>query len=783
MKNRFGLSVIAITLMLMGLAVLPVNAAFAPVTNEMTEQSFEADDNGHTYVYVDGNLDWLSDNYVVHDEDVDVTRYSYESTYWSRSTSSYDGPATRDFTYLPWNYFNKGWLDDETLLPRFIDFANTSSEPLSVGGESKRGVLPLSITEQNSVIVDPEYSMYGTFNLTNEEFVHMTIASRQDTTFLEGYLANDQGVILAEFGVDGGDIQVVPFRPDGPGMYFIYFVLYSETNNLCVLDISFESITPINLPLDSLTQGVLPGSEYAAENENGDLVHSETAPTAITYKFRSNSSSPERIRYSMNLPALDSDVYDPFEPYIHVTSDGYQSGMFVSRQMDYLSFDSGPFFFQSFQDGYYYMTVIGMENVEFNLYHDDPMAPALPINQEFYIENYESEYSHDVFSLLLSQDSVLRVNSTGATDYDWFLWTVDDNMMYRFTEIDYSSSLTDAQFYYLPAGDYIVMAAADSSTAQGHYEFNLGPVIDGLGAVSVENGGLVGVRFDTNALDWLNVSWALNTHDNITVDTDFYIFNTFGGWIGNSDTDLGNRQSGLGWVEYPSNYSSSIFNSFIDGFAIVAISPYNVENNTAGLPGNELNDYTLDYTIAAENGIPWFFNDTAAIDMGDSWYNFTLGDPGESIETYFLNFDCESELWMNVSVTVEDVDDWSCAIYQEIDGKVQLLTWDYLDDTFSGSYTTNGTFQFGSISDNVTMYFWVDRTLSGEGRLDIAIDPHVTNSFERMSPVQFQGTGTGGGVAPPVDMGLAAAGVGIAAVAIIVVVVVILKKKPQLLGR
>jgi hypothetical protein len=309
----------------------------------------------------------------------------------------------------------------------------------------------------------------------------------------------------------------------------------------------------------------------------------------------------------------------------------------------------------------------------------------------------------------------------------------------------------------------------------------MGPVIDGLGPVSVDNGRVVGVRFDTNALDWLNVSWTFNTHADLTADTDFYIFNTYGGWIGNADHELGNRQSGLQWLEYPSNYSSSTFNSFIDGFAIVAISPYNVENNTAGLPGNKIHDCTLDYTVAVEDGIPWFFNNTASIDMSNSWHNFTLGDPGEAYEAYHVTFDCEAGLWMNVSVSVEDVDDWACSIYQEIDGKVQYLTWGYLDDTHSGSYTGESTFQFGSISDNVTMYFWVDRTLGGEGRLDIAIDPHVTNTFERMSPVTYQGTGPA--TSPPVDMGPIALGAGIAVVAIVVVVVVILKKKPQLLGR
>ncbi len=42
MKNRFGLSVIAISLMLMGFAVLPISAAYVPVTIEMAEQSFVA---------------------------------------------------------------------------------------------------------------------------------------------------------------------------------------------------------------------------------------------------------------------------------------------------------------------------------------------------------------------------------------------------------------------------------------------------------------------------------------------------------------------------------------------------------------------------------------------------------------------------------------------------------------------------------------------------------------------------------------------------------------------
>jgi hypothetical protein len=136
---------------------------------------------------------------------------------------------------------------------------------------------------------------------------------------------------------------------------------------------------------------------------------------------------------------------------------------------------------------------------------------------------------------------------------------------------------------------------------------------------------------------------------------------------------------------------------------------------------------------------------------------------------------------MTVSVYVEDVTDWACEVFQKMDYTYHWLLWEHLDDTFTGSYTDEGTFQFGSISDTVNLMFWIDRTQAGEGRLDIAIETHVTNTFDFMDSLQYKST------TPPVpsgpDMGLVAAGVGVTAIAIVVVVVVILKKKPQLLGR
>jgi len=443
----------------------------------------------------------------------------------------------------------------------------------------------------------------------------------------------------------------------------------------------------------------------------------------------------------MNLPELQSDVYNPYTPRLRITSDAYKlNDIAVYRYSDSYNYDGDPFYFQSFQNESYYMTVLGMENVEYVLQHDVPTSNPLPINQEFYIENMQSDVTNEIFTLALSEDSIFRVNTTAANNYDWRIYSVFDDMIYRSFGILTNPTFQNSQIYYLPAGTYIVKARATSNSAYGHYEFNFGVVVDGTGPVSVDDGSLIGVRFDTNALDWYNVSVGFNTHDNVTVSTDVQILNTFGENLMNADVGYGNRQSGLSWNEFPNNYTSWIAYRFVDGFGIAVISPYYVQNNTAGLVSDQLFGHSLDYTVAVEDGTPWRFNETASISIETGWYNFTLGDPSDSIERYLVSLDCEPGTWMNVSVHVEDVTNWACEIFQKMDYSYNWLLWADLDDTFSGSYTTNGTFQFGSMSDTVNLVFWIDRTQAGEGRLDIVIESHVTNEFAFMDPIQFMST-------------------------------------------
>ncbi len=781
MKIGQHYSIFAIMVMIMGLVVLPVSTAFAPVTNEMTEQSFEADDDGHTYLYVSSELDYQSRDYLVHDGDVDISTYAYDDNSWDSDSYSFEGPATRDYPFQTLDYVKRGWLDNGTALGQFIDFANTTSDSLEIGAESERRVFPLEVGTTNSIVLEQSVPHYGTFNLTNEEFIHVTVASRQDDTMLSCSVSSPDGVVYGQLFLTDGNIDVMPIRPDGPGMYILYIDAWTAANSFCTVDVTIESITPIDFPVDTIIEGVLPGSEYIAEVESGDLVHTETAPTAITYKFYSNTSYPERIRWAMNLPELQSDVYNPYTPRLRITSDAYTMSDIVYRYSESYGYAEDPFYFQSFQNERYYMTVLGMENVEYVLQHDVPTSNPLPINQEFYIENMQSDVTNEIFTLDLSEDSIFRVNTTAANNYDWRIYSVFENMIYRSFGILTNPTFQNSQIYYLPAGTYFVKARATSYSAFGHYEFNFGPVVDGTGPVSVDDGSLIGVRFDTNALDWYNVSVAFNTHDNVTVSTDVQILNTFGENVMNSGASFGNRQSGVGWVEYTNNHTSWIRYEFVDGFGIAVISPFYVQDNTAGLVSDQVFGHSLDYTVAVEDGTPWRFNDTASISVATGWYNFTLGDPSDPTEWYLLSLDCNPETWMTVSVYVEDVTDWECELYQKVGPSFQYLEWDDISTTFSGSYTDEGTFQFGSIGDTLNLVFWIDRTQAGEGRLDITIETHVTNTFDFMDPLQYMGNGAG--VVPPVDMGLAAAGIGIAAVAIVVVVVVILKKKPQLLGR
>jgi len=782
-NTKFGFSVITLAFMLIGMVALPVSAAYVPLIEETTTQDLLVSENGHTYLYKDDSFEWPGMSYLVHEDDLDYRGFTYQSSGWISSVvlAPLRAPATRAWPmYNFMGTINQGWLGNSSILPAFHDFINTTTDPSSLSFENKRLVFPVDDGGFTSLMMQPGRLHYGTFNLTNEEFIHLTIAGYQDTTTIWGAVIDPQGNVLTDFSLLGGNIHVAPFRPSGPGMYILYLSVSSWTDNLCTVDFKMDSVTPEVIPFGGYAEGVLPGSEYFSDDNDGSLIFEEKAPSAFTYKFTANSTYPGRIRQFMNLPELDNDVYNWYSPWIHITSDVFIEGPILSRYENSLLYNSEPFYYQSFQNESYYCTVIGMENVEYSLYHDLPVVDELPINQEFYLENTDVNMETVAYSLHLAQDSVLRINSTiGLYGYGWNLETVMDNMLYRHLDIIDDSDFGDAEIYYLPAGEYLITAQASDVDSSGFFEFNLGPVVDGVGSVAVDNGHLIGVRFDTSALDWYNVSVSFNTHDNITVGTDIEFFNAYGGSVIDLDGDWGNQQTGFNWEEYPMNYSSWILTEFTDGFGIAVISPYMVENNTAGLVGDEYHEYSLDYTVNVTDGHPWFFNDTATMAVTDTAasHNFTLGDPADTYEQYLVTLDAPEGIWLNVSIHVEDVLDWDCTIFQTTGQWTQTTDWDYLDDTFSGLYDNQSAFQFGSFGDRITMVFFIERNGSDVGRFDIVIDPMLTNTYEDMPPLMYLGNvAQSGGFELAPDMGLVLGGLGVAVV-VVVIVVVVLKKR------
>lgn len=776
--KKLAISIFSISMMLLGMTLLPVSAAYIPTQTETFDQSFVAEENGHTYLYVDNEI-YFEQTYVTHNEDMNVEKYFYQESSWSNPLSVYPGPAERKYSFSQGSGFFGGWLDNGTMLPSFHDFVNKSSAPLEIGAYSERNVFGAEVGVQSSIILETNVLNYGTFNLTDEEFIHVTLGGRSDNADIVMLIIDPQGRFLTEGYVGGGNIEIVPFQPTGPGMYQMILIRVSGNDNLCIADFKIDPVTPTTLSFGDIVDGVLPGSEHVVQDD-GSMIQEEKTPTAITYKFGTNWTTPARLQFAFNIPEITEDIYYRYDPWILITSGAFFSEGLPFGFQGYLTESSDPFYYQSFQNETYYATVIGMENVGYTLYHDQPTIEELPINQEFYIENVGVNEELQVFSLQLSQDSVMRVNSTeGADGYDWNLWTVDDDMMFQWLDVDDEDVFQDSEIYYIPAGEYLVSAECDDNEAWGFYEFNVGPVIDGVGSVAVDNGGLIGVRFNTSVLSLYNLSVTLNTHDNITAATDIQVMNTYGGFVTELDTDLGNRQSGVGWVEYPANYTDNIIEDFCDGFGIVVISPFSVENNTAGLPGNAFGEYTLDYTIGLEDGAPWMYNSTASISIETGWYNFTLGDPGDAEEYHLLTVDCTEGTWMNVSVYVEDVSDWECSVYQAVDGHFQRLSWSSLDNNFVGSSSGESAFQVGSISDMLYFVFEIERIQAGEGRLDIEINQLLTNNFEFMPPVTYQGVAV-----PGADPGMVTlvAGGGIAIVAV-VIIIVILKKKPGLIGR
>ncbi len=721
-----------------------VNAIYVQTQSWSQSQSLTREDNGHAYLRVDGDDGVYGDQHLLTvDEDVDYIRYDYGQSSWSRNTGTFEGPATM-YTYLGRDSIdNQGWLSNGTRYPYFYDFVNTTDD-FTLSLEHMRHEFPVVVGEEFSVLIESNRAYYGTFNLTSvDEFFHFTLASRQDDCEMGAMVVDPLGRPLTEIYLESGDIQLMPFNPSVAGMYTVVLYAVSGNRGILTADLLLEAVEPILLEPDQIVEGLLPGSEMKVRQDDGDFVYTEIPPSAMTYQVTGNYTHPGRLRYSFNYMAMMGGT----EPFIIVTGDSFYCSNELAGFMDGMGSPGDTYWYQSFRNGSYYFTVIGMDETQYTLLNEVPDTPALPLNQEFYIESPYQDGSRQAFKLNLAQDSVFVVNrSTESNPFDWTVWTVDDNNCYRYRTIPTHQDLESASPFYLPAGRYLLVATSSGMDDKGFYEFNVGPVLDGTGQVAVDAGRIIGVSVDTDPINFYRANLTLETRDNVTVSGRYVVLGDYGSTISTWIQDLGNRRAGLGWQKVSANWTSKdlglpiTYDRFSGERSIIAVVPYQVVNNTPG-GSNEYHEYTVDYGIHFDPLSDDYFNGTGSLSVGSSIaiHNFTLGDPGESTEIYMLSVDASAGVWHNVTVVVSDVTSWTASVRQEAPFGAQVLRWLDLDDTLVGSTSDEAAFQFGTLEGQFNLIFYVERVLAGEGSLDVIIEPFTTNVLGSPPPIKYLG--------------------------------------------
>ncbi len=779
MKGSKAAPFLALFMILLNLSTPMVNAYNATLYDFTFTQEFEPDANGHTYVYTAPDMRELYDySRVTYSNEMNVKKYHYGTNRWWLSSFALPGVGTKEVAFQESWYAMNGWLSNWTTLPIFYEFMN-STNTYDLTAVDRITYFGMPINEEVSIIIKQDRPYYGTFNVTDEEFFYLKIISHQDDITFGISVIDPYGRMCGFATINDGDIDILPFATNGPGMYFIMIYSYGAKSQLNSLTLELQSIAPEELDSGMIVEGVLEGSEFMVNPNGGDIIHREKAPTARTFKVRSNTSMPAVVEYSVNSPELDDDIYTPFQTRVQVTSDKtfLPSG---SKYFDNLNPAGGVFYYQSFQGEIYYITIVGMEETSYSFYHWTPDIPTLPIGVPIYLEENRLDTATFAFKLNLAQDSLMKVNTTDSSAFQWKIFTVQENGVYRLSNLDDDEVFSDAQPIYLPTGNYLLIGEG-STLNPPLTTFNLGPVIDGDGAVPVDVGDIVGVKVPTNYLTFYEVNVTLLNHENISSSQNIYLFNQYGNELRNVDVTLGNQQSGTAWIAFPENQTTlhtgfpTTYDMFDDGFGIIAISPYSVSNNTSGLstlPG----EHTLGFNITFEDYNDRAFNGTTTWTHGSTdWVNITLGEPGDPTEIYLLEMNAVAGTWYNVTYITEDVssiDDISA--YQVYRGFTQILQYFSLDDALVGD-ASKGQFQFGAVSNKVYLMITLTRTAGTEGSFDILISPFTTNKYEHPPAPHYFPSSGGGSAAAGFDPLVIGGAIGV--VAVVVVVVVLVKRR------
>ncbi len=765
-KMIIGL-VIASTFIL-GSIVTPVAALQVNMVEESFNYAFAPGDNNHTYIYVpsDDPL-WLPSSSMMYvNEDIDLTTYSYTANGWSSWGSAYSEDTSTLFEWRQYDTFGSGNLGNPSLLPVFYDFVGSDGSGAVVNTTLERRSFSLGFGQHTSVAMDTDYLYYGSLAISGQEFVHLTVACLQDGFTWVFTVLDPDGHRMGSKSGSGGDIVILPFLPSTVGTYTIILQANGINGEMALFDFFPEAIAPRLIAPGEILTDTLPTGEILSLEGTESWVHDELVPTIRTYKV-DPGTDVSRIIYAFNYPIPLFGWTQ--EPVITFTSDILLYGL--SEGYRYADTTSFPSYGEYNLGGeVHYITVKGGDNIDYSLYHEADVATPLIVNQEFKVDNLFGHDETKVYTLTVTEDSVIKVNNTSPVDFSITAWaTYDDGYRYYLGMTD-GTALHLVPHYYLPAGDYIFEVTVDGYVSEW-LEFTIASLTTDTSAGFVNVGGFI---VPTDPGRQYNFTVTLDNLYNVSVPMDVNVKDQFNYNRWTDTFTLGTWLNGSGKIPHSSQPSTEEFTIvtriYSEDYAIILFSTYPY-NNTGGV-GDYFENFPVNITIDWEDVTHDDFEGTAFLDVSSSSadHNFTLAIPGDGIEDYSLKLNVTPGTWYNVTIGTGDVNNLNSVIsYAPYNECTHYTNWADLSDALQGSIP-DLSIQFGAISEQIYLKFTVSRALSVEGHLWIEITPMDTYEFETFPPLAPAGLdvfGMLGGLAVPIGIGV---------VVIVVVVIVYVKK-------
>ncbi|MBY8997569.1 MAG: hypothetical protein KGD60_07545 [Candidatus Thorarchaeota archaeon] len=768
MKMVLGLAVSMI--FLFGALAAPVSALQTNIKIETYNQAYASGVNNHTYMYVEPDpLDFVTRSYLHANVDMDYTQYQYDNTGWSALDDTVSEDTNAPFYWQEFDSFTAGLFGNDATLPLFYDFEASDGSEFVVNSTLETRSYSLALGQHTSVIADAGFMYVGTLGLGGSEFVHLTVASKQDAVSWTVAVLDPEGRHLTSYMGFDGDIWTIPFKASIAGTYYVLLEANPSSGTFSMFDLLPVAITPTNIALGEVITGTLTAGEIIVDPDTGSWVQEEMAPTTHTYVVNS-PNDVSSVTYAFNYGGL----FDTQPEYIMFTSGDFEytyNGGSRYSEMVALSpiTTTGEYFYRG---GPYYVTVMGGDNTEYTLYNRANSQGVLPVNQEFQFENYLGATVTHAYLLDVEDDSMLRVNSTATGgDLTVRLTGVYENGYRNDRTISYAANILSSAEYYLPAGDYFVEMAVDDGVNEW-VEYNIGPLTTNTTAEIVDMGGFI---VDTDIFQMYNMTIFLNNQDNVTVALDVTIYDASGRSMYSAGMLLANRWDGSQIQPHPTYWDNATFlysgHDWYDSHAFVGICAYLVSNNTEIPATNDYSDYPVDLTIQWTNSLNDYFVNIENLDVsaGAAAYNFSLPAIGVTDELHGLLLNTTPGVWYNVSVMTAFVPGFNSLLHSGYDGRTHRVPWGDLSDELVGTLYTDFSFQFGAISENSFLELDIARNPTNDGFLLIQITPMETHPLlvAEVTPLGPDILGILGAVAIP-----AVVGVGV----IVVVYIVYVKK-------